>query len=135
MISSVARTALVLALPLLVGGCLVEVKETRDPGPAIEKARAEVAELAGQPGPATSLQVVAYDPGDAKLVRVGLPLWLVHKLADEDDLDLGDAREELGEDVDRCLRRVKLEDLEKVGRGALVEVEDDDGTRVLVWLR
>jgi hypothetical protein len=30
---------------------------------------------------------------------------------------------------------VRLEDVEKAGRGALVEVEEEDGDQVLVWLR
>ena len=65
-------------LPLLLTGCLVEVKTVSDPGPELARARAEV--------------------GD-------------------------------------CLKKVRLRDLEKMGRGALVEVEDEDGTQVLVWLR
>jgi hypothetical protein len=130
------KTMLVAALPLVLGGCLVEVKTVDDPGPALARARAEVEELASRPGPAKSLQVMAYDPDDRKLVRVGLPLWLVHKTADLGDVDIGDeVGEEIGEDLGRCLKRVRLRDLERVGRGALVEVEDEDGTRVLVWLR
>jgi hypothetical protein len=130
------KMLLTAALPLVLGGCLVEVKTVADPGPALARARAEVAELASRPGPAESLQLVAYDPDDRKLVRVGLPLWLVHKAGDLDDRELGDeVGEEMGRDLGRCLKRVRLRDLEKVGRGALVEVEDEDGTQVLVWLR
>jgi hypothetical protein len=91
---------LVAALPLVLGGCLVEVKTVADPGPALAGARAEVAELASHPGPAHSLQVVAYDPDDRKLVRVGLPLWLLHKVDNRDDL--GD---EIGEEMGRDLGR------------------------------
>jgi hypothetical protein len=95
-----------------------------------------VEELASRPGPAHSLQVVAYDPDDRKLVRVGLPLWLVHRAGDLEDVDFGDeVGSDLGQDLGRSLKGIRLRDLEKVGRGALVEVEDDDGTRVLVWLR
>jgi hypothetical protein len=39
-------------------------------------------------------------------------------------------------DVARQLaRRVTVDDLAKAGRGLLAEVEDDDGSQVLVWLR
>ncbi len=31
--------------------------------------------------------------------------------------------------------RLRLEDIEKAGRGILVEVEEEDGDQVLVWLR
>jgi len=126
------RVLAVAILPLIFGGCLVEVKTVADPGPALARARAEVDEIASHPGPAKSLQVLAYDADDRKLVRVDVPLWLVHKAADHEDIDLGD---DMGDDVGRCLKRVKLRELEKVGRGALVEIEEDEGTRVLVWLR
>jgi hypothetical protein len=120
-------------LPLLLGGCLVEVRTVSDPGPELDRARAEVRELTGKPGPAKSLHVVAWDRSERKLVRVSLPLWIVRKFADgREEIDL---RDEVGDDVAHCLKRVRLQDLEKVGRGALVEVEDEDGTQVLVWLR
>jgi hypothetical protein len=119
--------------PLFLTGCLVEVRTVADAGPELDRARAEVRELQGKPGPATSLHVVAWGRDDRKLVRVNVPLWLVHKFADrKDEIDLD---EEVGEDVSECLRKVRLADLEKMGRGALVEVEGDDGTQVLVWLR
>jgi hypothetical protein len=120
-------------LPLLLAGCLVEVKTVSDPGPELDRARAEVRELASQPGPATSLHVVAWERDERKLVKVNLPLWLVHKVAaGRDDFDIED---EVGEDVGKCLKQVRLRDLEKVGRGALVEIDDPDGAQVLVWLR
>jgi len=78
------------------------------------------------------VQVLVYDPSDGELVRVSVPLWLARKAADEADFDLG---EELGEKLEGRLRGIRLSELEKVGRGALVEVEDEDGTQVLVWLR
>jgi hypothetical protein len=132
----VKKKLLIAALPLVLGGCLVEVKTVADPAEALARARAEVADLASRPGPAHSLQVVAYDPDDRKLVRVGLPLWLVHKAGDLDEMDFGDeVGNEFGQGLGRSLEGVRLRDLEKVGRGALVEVEDDDGTRLLVWLR
>jgi hypothetical protein len=120
-------------LPLLLTGCLVEVKTVSDPGPELARARAEVSELASRPGPATSLHVVAWERDERKLVKVSLPLWVVHKIADgREDFDLGG---EVSDEVGDCLKKVRLRDLEKMGRGALVEVEDEDGTQVLVWLR
>jgi hypothetical protein len=126
------KTMLILPLPLLLAGCLVEVRTVADPRPELDRARVEAREAASQPGPATSLQVVAWDPDEHKLVRAKLPLWLVHKAAEHGDVDWGG---EVGEDVGERLRRLRLRDLEKAGRGALVEVVDEDGTEVLVWLR
>jgi hypothetical protein len=131
--SQLRRAILVVALPFLVAGCLVEIREVSDPEPELRKARAEVEELASRPGKASSLQVLVYDPGDRQLVRLGVPLWVVRKAK-------GHAHEiDLGDEVDDRLRdrlgRIRLEDLEKGGRGAHVMIDDEDGTRVLVWLR
>jgi hypothetical protein len=121
-----------LALSLLLGGCFVSIRKVSDAGPELAKARAEIQQLARTPGRAKSVEVLVYDPSDGELVRVGVPLWLARRAADEADFDLG---EELGEKVEGRLRGIRLAELEKVGRGALVEVEDEDGTEVLVWLR
>jgi hypothetical protein len=81
------------------------------------------------------LNVLAYDPSDHELVRVSLPMWLVRK-ADRHgdwDLDLDNAR---GERTKRALKRhLRLQDIERAGLGVLVEVEEDDGEQVLVWLQ
>ena len=122
-----------LGLSLLATGCLVEVRTVNDPGPDLARARAEVEDVARHPGPAKSVHVIAYDPDDRKLVKVDVPLWLVHKFKDQDDeIDLG---HDISGRASDHLKRISLRDLEKVGRGALVEVRDDDGTQVLVWLR
>ena len=97
---------------------------------------AEAARVAGQPGPARSLQVLVYDPGDRELVRVSLPMWLVRKLDHEVDWDDDDWDAEDGDKVRHALRgRISLRDLEKSALGTLIEVEEEDGEQVLVWLR
>ena len=122
-----------LGLSVFASGCLVEVRTASNPGPELARARAEVEEVARHPGPAKSVHVIAYDPDERKLVKVDVPLWLVHKFKDEDEeIDFG---HEINGRASDHLKKVRLGDLEKVGRGALVEVEDDDGTQVLVWLR
>jgi len=132
----VKRIGLLAVVVALFGwGCFVEVTKVRNPEPLFREARAEAARHAGRPGPAHELNVLAYDPSDHELVRVSLPMWLVRK-ADRHgdwDLDLDDAR---GERAKRCLKRhLRLQDLEAAGPGILVEVEEDDGEQVLVWLR
>lgn len=127
------KLASVVALPLLLSGCLVDVRHVSDPEPEWRKAMAEIDELAARPGPAGSLQVLVFDPGDQELVRVGIPLWLARKAAGQKhEIDFGD---DIDDRVRGRLGKVRLEDLEKAGRGAHVAVRDDDGTRVLVWLR
>jgi hypothetical protein len=122
---------LLAALAALLGAaCLVEVREVPDPEPAFREARAEAARLQGRSGPARSLNILSYDPEERELTRLSVPIWLVRKAEGHVDLDeLGDERAE------RALRALKLRDLERAGLGALVEVAEDDGERVLVWLR
>lgn len=132
-----ARAA-VLSLILGAGlttGCLVEVRHVAHPAAAFDSARAEAARLVGRPGPAHELNVLVYDPDDEKLVRVSLPMWLARKIARHEAGEL-DFDDEAGERVRRRLgHRLRFEDVERAGLGTLLEVEDDDGSQVLVWLR
>ena len=124
-----------LLVAILTTGCFVEVNHVDDPRPAFNRARAEAAAVAGRPGRAHQVNVLVYEPDDQQLVKVSIPLWLARKIAKHEggEMDEGD---EVGERVQRRLEhRLKLEDLEKAGRGTVVEVEDDDGSQVLVWLR
>jgi hypothetical protein len=112
-------------------GCLVEVDKVADPRPAFEAARREAERYQGRPGPARQVNVLVYDAADGELVRVSVPMWLVRKAArHQEDWDLGDGRT-----GDKVRRHVKVEDLERAGLGTLVEVEEDGGDSVLVWLK
>jgi len=123
-------------LGLLGLGCLVHIDHVSDPSVAFEEARQEAARQQGRSGPAHSLNILAYDASDHELVRIRLPMWLVHKI-DDDEQILGD----WDLDGDHTLRlegviedHLSLEDLEHAGLGVLLEVEEDDGERVLIWL-
>jgi hypothetical protein len=61
-------------------------------------------------------------------------MWLVRKIDDGDEIDL-DLGDEGGEAAERLRSRLRLKDIEQAGRGILVEVEEEDGDQVLVWLR
>jgi hypothetical protein len=125
------RRGAVAAAALLLGGCLVEVRRVEDPRPAFQEARAEASRLQGRPGPAHRVHVLVFDESDRKLVRVSLPLWLVQKIDKDGELDFGDEAGDLAEGV---RPRLRLEDIEKAGLGILVEVEEEGGDQVLVWL-
>lgn len=130
------RTAGALAALLagLSAGCLVEIERVADPRAAFAQARREAARHQGRPGPARHVNVLVYDREEGQLVRVSVPMWLARKIARHEDgfeLDLGgDGRAE-----EKVKRHVRLEEIEKAGLGVLVEVEEDGGDRVLVWLR
>lgn len=119
-----------VVVALAASGCLVGITHVRDPSAAFRDARVEAERLQGRKGRAHTLHVLAYDPKDRELVRVSLPLWMVRK-AGEEELDV-DCQHEHARDVVK--RHVRLKDLEKAGLGILIEVQEDGGERVLVWL-
>jgi hypothetical protein len=126
-----------LGLGALLGtGCFVDVSHVSDPEPAFRKARAEAEGLAGRKGPARSLQVLVYDPAEHELVRVSVPMWIARRIEKESSWDEIDVDDQDGDRALRALRgRLSLQDLERSALGTLVEVEDEDGEQVLVWLR
>jgi len=131
------RCLLVAALGFVSAGCLVQIETVRDPRPHFERARREAERVQGRPGPAHELNVLVWDADDRKLVRVQVPMWLARKVAGE--VDWHEDRRSDGDDeerVKRAMRRhVDLRTIEKAGLGILVEVDEDGGEQVLVWLR
>jgi hypothetical protein len=119
---------------LLETGCIVQITKVADPRPIFQQARLEAGRYAGKPGRASEVNVLVYEPDEGQLIRVSLPLWLVKKMehhVDWDDIDVDDA-----DHVRRVLkRRLRMEDIEKAGLGMLVEVDEEDGEQVLVWLQ
>jgi hypothetical protein len=106
----------------------VTTQHVADARPAFAKAMAEAAKVqgTGEPG---HLNVLVYDRNDQELVSVSAPLWLVRKVGDV-------ALSEDGDDGSRFARLcLQAENLRKAGRGVLVEVDEEDGDHVLVWLR
>jgi len=127
---------MVAVAALLETGCIVQVTKVADPRPIFQEARLEAGRYAGRPGKAREVNVLVYEPGEGQLIRVSLPMWMVRKMerhVDWDDIDVDDHD---AEHVKRFLkRRIRLEDIEKAGLGMLVEVDEEDGEQVLVWLK
>jgi hypothetical protein len=122
---------------LLETGCIVQITKVADPRPIFQQARLEAGRYAGKPGRAREVNVLVYEPGEGQLIRVSVPVWLVKKMerhVDWDDIDVDD--DDDAEHVRRILkRRLRMEDIEKAGLGMLVEVDEEDGEQVLVWLK
>jgi len=129
-----ASLAGILAATVLATGCLVEIDKVSDPQAAFARARADAARVQGRPGRPGHLEVLVYDRAEGELVRASLPMWLVRKIDDGDEIDL-DLGDEGGEAAERVRSRLRLKDIEQAGRGILVEVEEESGDQVLVWLR
>ena len=112
--------AAVVALAVLETGCHVSMSKVRDPRPMFDVARREAEKVAGRTGRASQVNVLVYDPKDEQLIRVSVPMWMAKKF---------DRHLEVGE------RRIRLEDLARAGAGTFVEVDEDGGEQVLVWLK
>jgi hypothetical protein len=124
------RLLAVVAATLLGAACLVDVEEVSDPGPAFAQARREAARLEGRAGPPHSLQVLVYDRKDGQLVRASLPMWIVDRIDDDEiDIDLDD------EIAERVRHHLRLSELKDAPLGPIVEVEEEGGDQVLVWLK
>ena len=131
-----ATAAAVGMLAVLETGCLVEMAKVQDPRPVFDQARKEAARVAGRPGRASQVNVLVYDPKDQQLIRVSVPMWLAKKFDrhvewDEDEAPGGGAEAT----VRRATRRIRLDDIAKTGAGTFVEVDEEDGEQVLVWLK
>jgi hypothetical protein len=122
------KLLVLVGVALLSAGCLVQVEDVEDPGPAFAEARREAERVQGRPGPPDTLQVLVYDRGDGKLVRASVPMWIVETMDDE-GIDIDD------ETAERVSRHLRLDDLKDAPLGPLVEVEEEDGDQVLVWLK
>jgi hypothetical protein len=136
------RLAITAALAFTTFGCLVNVSHVSNPDRYFEEARRSAGAVAGRPGPAKELRVLVYDADERKLVRVEVPLGLVLRLAeneefdwDFDDHDFCHSGSRGCSEARRKLRKLRGRDLEKLPLGPLVEVTEDDGERVFVYLR
>jgi hypothetical protein len=75
-----------------------------------------------------SLYVMAYDPGDERVVRLSVPFWLLRFRKG------GNARINLGgRDVDLEELKLTVEDLERLGPALILDHLHPSGARVLVW--
>jgi hypothetical protein len=122
---------------ILETGCLVSIDHVEDPTAAFDAARREAARFAGKKGPAHHVNVLVWNGHDREMVKVSVPMWLARKLenASADWEHEGDGDDSERRAARRVKRHLSLKDLEKAGLGILVEVEEDEGDRVLVWLR
>lgn len=137
------RLAVILSLAFASAGCLVNISHVSNPDRYFEEAMRSARAVAGRAGPARELRVLVYDADERKLVRLELPLGLVRRLTrnaefdwDQDfDDEFCDSSRHGCSEARRRLRRFRGQDLEKLPLGPLVEVSEDDGERVFVYLR
>jgi hypothetical protein len=81
---------------------------------------------AGNRRPQT-LNIMAFDSDDEKVVRLDLPFWLLRLKGGGSRFDIG------GGNVDLAKLRLTVEDLERYGPILILDQKDSDGSRVLIW--
>ena len=74
-----------------------------------------------------SLNIMAFDPDEEKVVRMDLPFWLLRLKSGGTRFSMG------GGDVDLAKLRLTVEDLERFGPTLILDHKDHNGARVLVW--
>jgi hypothetical protein len=94
-------------------------------GRAVERSTERTA---GPPAQLSSMQVLAFDPDEDRLVRVTIPFWLL-RLGSRGRIDLG------SDELDLERMSITAGDLERYGPGLLVDHRDRRGVRVLVWVQ
>ncbi|MFL6279675.1 MAG: hypothetical protein ACJ731_06170 [Vicinamibacterales bacterium] len=78
--------------------------------------------------PPESINVMAFDPDDGRIVRLSIPFWLVRMKMRGATIDLN------GKHMDLEDLRLTAEDLERLGPTLIVDHKNtSSGERVLVW--
>jgi hypothetical protein len=136
------RLAIVALAACTSAACFVNISRVKDPDRYFAEAMKSARAVAGKEGPARELRVLVYDADEEKLIRVEIPLGIVKRLADGrdfdwdfDDHDVCHSNSKGCREMRRKLRKFKGEDLDKRPLGPLVEVTEDEGERVFVYLR
>ena len=89
----------------------------------------ELVERANSSAKLESLRILAYDPGERKLVHVSIPFWLIRLAPGKNFSFLND----YGFDLDTDRVRLNAEDLELLGPSLILDEQDRHGAYVMVW--
>jgi hypothetical protein len=88
--------------------------------------RANADRPAGTQRPQT-LNMMAFDPKDEKVVRLELPFWMLRLKMRGTRFGVGSGR------FDMAQLHLTVEDLERYGPTLILDQKDTDGSRVVVW--
>jgi len=75
-----------------------------------------------------TLNVMAFDAGGERVVRVDIPFWLLRLKNRGSMIDLGG-----GGNIDLAKLRLTVDDLERFGPTLILDHRDPNGSRVIVW--
>jgi len=77
--------------------------------------------------PPETLNVIAFDPDDNRIVRVSIPFWILRMKMKGTTIDFN------GNEMDLEDLKLTVEDLERYGAALIVDHATSSGERVLVW--
>jgi hypothetical protein len=134
----VTQFALLILIPLILSGCFTVrvIRNVKNPEHYFSSAYKRIDTIhqkrPNREGRADSIQVLVYEASERQLVKVSAPFWLVNTCMDI-GIKVADEEEgfEFDERYDFDWRDIK--DLEQLGPGLLVEIEDEE-SKVLIWL-
>lgn len=132
------QIALFILIPVLLSGCFTVriIRNVKNPSRYFSSAYKRIDSIhqkrPNREGRANSIRVLVYEASERQIIKVSAPFWLLNtcmnigiKASDEEDGFGFDER------YDFDWRDIK--DLEKLGPGLLVEIEDEE-SKVLIWL-
>lgn len=132
------QVALLILIPVFLSGCFTVrvIRNVKDPDRYFSSAYKRIDYIhkkrPNREGKANSIRVLVYEASEHQIVKVSAPFWLVNTCM---DIGIKAADEEEGFEFDESYdfdwRDIK--DLEKLGPGLLVEIEDEE-SKVLIWL-
>ena len=137
-IKRATQVALLVLIPVFFWGCFTVrvIRNVKDPDRYFSAAHERINDIhqkrPNREGRANSIRVLVYEASERQIVKVSAPFWLVNTCM---DIGVKAADEEEGFEFDERYdfdwRDIK--DLEKLGPGLLVEIEDEE-SKVLIWL-
>ncbi|MGB0953271.1 MAG: hypothetical protein ACPG31_08585 [Planctomycetota bacterium] len=88
--------------------------------------------LPAAPAEIAALAVVAWNPTSKRWIRTDFPFWFV-RMKMQGGITVGVLHAALGEDWDHLQLRLDAKDLAARGPGLLLDLQEEDGRRFLLW--
>lgn len=132
------QVAAVIFIALLLSSCfdISIVRGVKDPHRYFKRAYSRIEEIhrhyPKREKRAHRLQLLIYENSEGNVVQMSLPLWFVRGCLDM-GMKMAEGRNHFDFDEKYDFDWKAIRDLGRLGRGLLVEVEDEDN-KVLIWL-
>lgn len=122
----------------MFAGCFTVrvIKNVKDPDRYFNSAYRRIESIhqkrPNREGRARSIFVLVYEASERQVVKISAPFWLVNTCMDI-GIKAAEEDEEFGFDERYDFDWRDIKDLEKIGPGLLVEIDDEE-SKILIWL-